>query len=212
MKDFGKDLFSMADDFFENITETLKEEVSESMAEYEVNKKRPSITTLDYTRVSADRGEELKGAKVGFFKNGFKKKLAESIIEGKTEFAEVLVLARAKKVIDRSEKTRNVTYRYFYKIADLKGTVIRCDLPYLDDENPLNFRYYGGNSDSETGNVDVVDPENYRHMFVLHYCLGDDQNYVLLTREQLSDLEILADNVPFGGYDHALGDGVGHKW
>ncbi len=211
MQNFDDEISGAMDLLFGNAIENMKGEVAGALAEYEVNKKRPSITSLEYTKVPIEKIEELKNTKVGFLKNGFKKKLIKAIADGQVEYAEVLAVARTNKIIDRSENPRNNTYVYYYKIADLNGRVIQHDLPMIDDYYSISLDYNENEPIEKIGDVDVVNPSNYQHMYVFHYCFDDDNNYVLLTKEQLNNLGILASRVPLGGFYHILGDGVGYN-
>lgn len=94
----------------------------------------------------------------------------------------------------------------------MSGRVLRYDVPMLSDECSIVFRYNDGDSASETGCADVVNPAEYQHMFLLNYFLGDDEYDVLLTKGQFDTFEELVKNEPLGGYYHYLNDGVGYKW
>ncbi len=68
----------------------------------------------------------------GLLGGGTKKILAASIEEGKITYTEVLVLAKEKRVVDRDDDNPELnTLKYFYKVADLNGNVIREDVPAL---------------------------------------------------------------------------------
>jgi hypothetical protein len=82
----------------------------------------------------------------------------------------------------------------------------------LDDMHSFNFQYDDGDSASDTGCADVVDPSNYQHLFLLQYYIEDDQNFVLLTKEQLENLDEFVKQAPLFGYNHATSDGIGFKW
>lgn len=201
------------DDFFSKVAGgAFANAFSESMQEYEVNQKHPGIGTLTYTRVPVEKAEEIEKIKTGLFGGGTKKKLAASIREGRTVYTEVLALARTRKSVDRDpdRDPRFDRYEYFYKIATLDGAVIREDVPMMADECAIRFEYNNGDSASETGNADKVDPHGYLHMFLLRYYLKDDEHYVLLTREQFNDLSVLVKYA--GSFWHYAEDGVGYRW
>ena len=56
----------------------------------------------------------------------------------------------------------------------------------------------------------MVDPGSYRHMYLVCYYLGDDQHFVLLTKEQLEDMTLLMNNA--GSRFLYTEDGVGYRW
>ena len=199
------------EDAFAEIEKVMMEGVESDLEEYNINKKRPSITSLPFMRFSDARIEQVRKLRPGLLLAGTKKKLIRSMEEGRTTYAEVLVLARGHRLVDRSEHDpRFDIYRYFYKVADLSGNVIREDVPVLDDKYAFGLEYNGGDSASESGCADTVDPALYMHAYILHYYLGDDQYYVLLTREQFEDLTVFIKNA--GGYYHFAEDGVGYIW
>ncbi len=215
---FDDEISKAMNGIFDNINQAAMGMMSEGMKEYEIDQKRPDITSLPYKPIPAEQIEAVKKSKAGLFKGGFKKKLIASMEDGRTKYAEVLVLARFNKIVRSSDEfehdpdRRSSIYCMYYKIADLTGRVIRYDVPMLDDDHFVVFNYNTGDSASETGNQDTVDPGIYQHMILLQYYLNDDQNFVLLTKEDFEHLNIMIDNLKFGGYYHILGDGVGHKW
>ena len=95
-------------------------------------------------------------------------------------------------------------------MADLNGNVIREDVPMIDDKYSIALEYNNGDSASQTGCADVVDPGSYRHMYLVCYYLGDDQHFVLLTKEQLEDMTLLMNNA--GSRFLYTEDGVGYRW
>ena len=203
-------MFDLEKIFSELIEGMMEEAVTEALKEAEKNNRLPSVDSLVFTPLPAERGRELMNKKTGLFTGGARKKLAASIEEGRTAFSEVLVLARLRRLVDRSENRRFNTWKYYYKVADLNGNVIREDLPLMDDEFAFSFELNNGSSASDTGCPDRVPPRGYPHMFVLHYYLKDDQYYVLLTGEQLEDLSVLVKYA--GSRFHCPEDGVGYKW
>ena len=203
-------LFEFIDDLTQLTDGSMEKMLSSALREAEENQKRPSVTSLTFVPVPSGKSEELKGVKVGLFGRGDKKKLIESIEAGKTTYAEVLVLARMNRIVDRSEGSGNNTYMYFYKMADLKGNVLREDAPMMDDAFAVSFAYGEGDSASETDCADVVDPDNYEHMILLHYYLGDDQYYVLLSKPQFENIGLMAKYA--GCRFHFVEGGVGYDW
>lgn len=203
-------VFDIVDELKQLADGSMEKMLSSALREAEENQKRPSVTSLNFVPVPPGKAEELKGVKVGLFGRGDKKKLIASIEAGKTTYAEVLVLARMNRIVDRSEDSRNNTYMYFYKMADLQGNVLREDAPVMDDAFAVTFAYREGDSASETDCADVVDPDNYEHMILLHYYLGDDQYYVLLSKSQFEDIGLLAKYA--GCRFHFVEDGVGYDW
>ena len=200
------------DGIFDQVVDGLVgAQISDTLKEYDINKNRPSITSLNFVPLPAGKAEEIRNIKTGLFGGGTKKKLAASIEEGRTTYAEVLVLARERRIVERSENDPKFnTYWYFYKIADLSGVTMREDVAAIDDDHVISFDYYDGNSASDTGCADKVNPEIYMHMYLLHYYLKDDQYYVLLTKEQMDDLSLLVHHA--GNRWHFVEDGVGYKW
>ena len=200
------------DSIFDQVVDGLVgDQISDTLKEYDLNKNRPSITSLNYVPLPAEKAEEIRNVKTGLFGGGVKKKLAASIEDGRTTYAEVLVLGREHRMVEKSENDPKFnTYRYFYKIADLNGVVIREDVAAIDDDHVIAFDYFDGNSASDTGCPDRVDPEIYIHMYMLHYYLKDDQYYVLLTKEQMEDMSLLIKHA--GRRWHFVEDGVGYKW
>ena len=62
----------------------------------------------------------------------------------------------------------------------------------------------------ETKEAFLVDPGSYRHMYLVCYYLGDDQHFVLLSKEQLDDMTLLMNNA--GSRFLYTEDGVGYRW
>lgn len=200
------------DGIFEKAFDKLvDDQLSGAISDYNINKNRPSVTTLEFHPVPAKKAEEIRNVRTGLFGGGTKKQLAASIDEGKTTFAEVLVLAKEKRVVDRSDDHPELnTLRYFYKVADLNGDVIREDVSAIADDYVINFECNNGDSATDTGSPDKVNPEAYTHAYILHYYLKDEQFYVLLTKEQFEDMPLL---VKYAGTRwHFVEDGVGYKW
>ncbi|WP_029320135.1 hypothetical protein [Butyrivibrio sp. AE3004] len=211
----------MSGNVFENVFDGMFESVAgeafgalgEGMKEYEKDQKRPSVTTLPFKPVPKETVEALKAVKTGLFKGSFKKKLLASIEDGRTKYAEVLLLSSANKVIRSDEDDPRLnTYCIFYKVADLNGRVLCGDIPMIDDAHSIEITYNNVDFASDKGCPDVVDPNGYQHVFLLEYFLGDDEYDVLLTSEQFADLKELVKCEPFGGYYHFMGDGTGHRW
>ncbi len=196
---------------FNEIENGMVKEMDGYLKEYEINRKRPSIETLPFQPLPRSKAEDLKKAKVGLFGGGTRKKLIAGIEEGRTCYAEVLVIARANKIVDRSEvDPRNNIWRYHYKVADLNGVVMNEDVTMMDERYDISFKYNSGDSASETDCSDVVDPSAYQHMFILYYYLKDDQYCVLITKEQMEDLSVLVKWA--GDRFHFTNDGVGYWW
>ena len=82
--------------------------------------------------------------------------------------------------------------------------------PALAKEIAVTFEYNNGDSASETGKADKVNPDGYLHMFLVRYFLKDDEHYVLLTRDQFEDLSFLVKHA--GSFWHYAEDGVAYKW
>ena len=80
----------------------------------------------------------------------------------------------------------------------------------IDDKYALTLELNGGNSSSATGNADKVDPNEYEHMYLLHYYIKDNQHYVLLTKEQFDDMSALVNNADSNYL--FVEDGVGYEW
>jgi hypothetical protein len=204
---------------FDSFDEMFAQVKGAAMKAYEENQKYQSVTSLTFKPVPAERAKALKAANTGLFGLGFlgglfgrdKAKFIESIEQGRTVYTEVLVLAREHRVVDRSENDPEaVLYQYYYKVADLNGNVIREDVPMIDDKYSIALEYNNGDSASQTGCADVVDPGSYRHMYLVCYYLGDDQHFVLLSKEQLDDMTLLMNNA--GSRFLYTEDGVGYRW
>ena len=186
--------------------------ITDSIKEYKINQKRPGIETLTFMRFPAGKAEEVRKIKTGLFGGGTKKKLADSIEDGRTTYAEVLAVARSLRSVEwGSDRDPKFDRReYFYKIAALDGTILREDIPALAKEFAVTFELGNGDSASETGKADKVNPDGYLHMFLVHYFLKDDEHYVLLTRDQFEDLSFLVKHA--GSFWHYAEDGVDYKW
>ncbi len=201
--------FDYLDGLAKSVTDTV-EVLEKAKDQLKENEKFPSIYMLPLETVPAERADSLRDAKVGLFGGKDKKKFIESIEKGRTKYAEVLLLAREERVTERSENSENITRKYYYKIADLDGKVLREDVPAIDDEYAVALPYNEGRSASETGCADLVDPQNYPHMILLIYYLDDSDYCVLLTKEQFDDLTMMP---KYAGslYHRALG-GLGYTW
>ncbi len=209
----GDEINKMMDEMFKGYEEQAMAALSEGLKEYEKDQTRPCITKLPYKPIPALTVENIKNTRMGLFKGGFKKKLLSSIEDGRTKYTEVLLLARAEKLLGTHHTDyRENQYRMFYKIADLDGNVVRYDVQMVVGVQSFDFPYINGDSASDTGCADVVDPNGYQHMILLQYYIEDDQNFVLMTKEQFETLSDFLKNVPMFGYNHATGDGVGFKW
>ncbi len=205
------DTFCMDGIFGKMVDNMFGDEIRGALKEAEENKDRPGVTTLSFVPIPSSRAEEIKKAKVGLFDIFKKKNLINSIEEGRTTYSEVLVLARCYKVIDRDEEDpRFSTYKYYYKIADPDGNVICEDVPVLDDEYAVSFELNNGDSASDTGCPDKVDPAGYEHMILINYYLKDSPYYVLVSKEQFNDLSVLARYA--GCLYHYTREGVGYRW
>ncbi len=188
-----------------------EDQLSKALGEYNINKDRPSVTTLEFRPVPSQKAEEIRNVRTGLFGGGTKKKLAASLEEGKTTYTEVLVLAKERRVVDRDDDNPELnTLKYFYKVADLNGNVIREDVPAIEDGYDISFECNSGNSASDTGSPDKVNPEAYMHAYIMHYYLKDDQYYVLLTKEQFEDMPLLVKHA--GNRWHFVEDGTGYRW
>ncbi len=203
--------FSLNDTLSNMFNEYVDGAITNALKEYEYNQRYPSVTSLKLTALPAEKVGELEKIKTGLFGRGTKKQFIKSVEDGSAGYAEVVVLARCHRVVDRSERDPNFcTYKYFYKIADIEGNVIREDVPMIDDKYALSLELNGGNSSSETGNADKVDPAEYEHMYLLRYYIKDNQHYVLLTKDQFDDMSALVNNAD-NNYLFTE-DGVGYKW
>lgn len=209
-------LDSTVADVFNQMESEMMADFNNDLADYNINKNRPSITALPFRSVPVKNIESLKKANTGFFGlklfgAGRKDQFIASVEKGKTTCTEVLVLAGSSRIVDRSEEVPgNVTYKPFYKVADLNGVVIREDVPVLDDNYVLTLTYSTESAAKGTGCADTVDPNGYLHAYVLHYYLKDDQFYVLLSKEQFEDMALIGDDL--GHYWHFVEDGVGYTW
>ena len=67
-----------------------------------------------------------------------------------------------------------------------------------------------GDSASDTGCADKVDPGKYLHMFLLRYYLKDELYFVLLTRDQFENPAPLVKHA--GSFWHRTEDGTGYRW
>ncbi len=148
----GETLTNLFDGYVEGM-------LSNAIKEYEYNQRYPSVTSLNYVRIPEEKANELMGVKTGFFGRNTKKEFIKSVEDGSATYAEVIALARTHRVVDRSvTDSRLCTYKYFYKIADTEGNVIREDVPMIDDKYSISLEINGGDSSSDTGNADKVDP------------------------------------------------------
>ena len=206
------DIKDMEDTFTSLIDGSFTNAISEAMRDNKINQKRPGIETLTFMRFPAGKAEEVRKIKTGLFGGGTKKKLADSIEDGRTTYAEVLAVARSLRSVEvGSDRDPKFDRReYFYKIAAPDGTILREDIPALAKEFAVTFEYNNGDSASETGKADKVNPDGYLHMFLVRYFLKDDEHYVLLTRDQFEDLSFLVKHA--GSFWHYAEDGVDYKW
>ena len=201
-------LNNMLSDMFDEFVEGA---ISNALKEYEYNQRYPSVTSLNFVQLPSEKANELMGVKTGLFGRGTKKEFIKSVEDGSATYTEVVALARTYRVVDRSVRdSRFCTYKYFYKVADTEGNVIREDVPMIDDKYALTLELNGGNSSSATGNADKVDPNEYEHMYLLHYYIKDNQHYVLLTKEQFDDMSALVNNADSNYL--FVEDGVGYEW
>lgn len=208
-------LDNIVNNMYSQVEADMMSQVAVLLKEAQINQKRPSITSLPFAPVPVKNVENIKKTNTGFFGlklfgGGKKDQFVASVESGRTTYAKVLVLAGNRRVVNEPDDPVNNVYKSFYKLADLNGTVIREDVPEIDDEYNLALPYNVGNSEGATGSADVVDPKAYLHAIVVHYYLKDEQFYVLLTKEQFDDMTALGNNL--GNYWHFAEDGVGYKW
>ena len=128
---FGFDDFDKAfTNFMDNV---IDEQLSKGMEEYNKNMTRPGIDTLSFAPVPKEQAEKLKKKRAGLFSGRTRKQLIASILEGRMRWAEVAVISMTAKdldydgSVDDDYKRLKSTYKYFYKMADLKGEVLRED-------------------------------------------------------------------------------------
>ena len=194
-------LFDSRFEKFDEMTESL---LDGAMKKYEENQKYPSLYSYPFTPVPSIRANELKAVRMGLFGGSTKKAFIAAIENGKTAYLEVLVLSQVSRVVRRGENPRFNTRKYFYKVADLAGNVIREDVPIIDDESVFELPAV------ETGCADVVEPALYPHAFIVNYYLMDDSHYVLLSEKQFDNLAALMKHA--GSFYHRPEDGVGYQW
>ena len=177
---------------------------SSLLEQAEKNQQYPSIASLHFTPVPAEKAEGLKQVKVGLFGGGTKKKFIAAIEEGRTTYAEVLALARESVIVRRAKDPRDHLREIYYKVAALDGTVLRESVPAIDKEHAVELAV------GDTGCANFVDPGNYPHMFIVNYYLKDDMHIVLLSKEQFDDMAPLM--IHAGSFYHHTETGAGYKW
>ena len=212
--DMGDAFSNAVDNIMEGMMNDAMEQANEELEQYNENQKRPSIESLNFRRVPVEKAQQIRAVRTGLFAGGTKKKLAASIEAGKTLYTEVLAIAREWRNIDpdvdRYRYYDKDVNRYYYKLAAPDGTVLREDVPMLDDRLAIVFPLRDGDSVTDTGCADRVDPGEYREMLLLRCDLEGDLFYVLLTKEQMEDV---TDLVKYGvRFWHIAEDGVGYLW
>ena len=190
------------DETFDGLVENLTQKAS---TEYLINQKYPSIESLSFSPLPPEVLEELRMAKTGLFGGRTKKKLIAGIEAGRTDYVEVLAIAKNKKWLDLGPERDPDNWNYFYRVAALDGTVQREDIPAMGDRCANDDVFPG-----KTGCAEIVDPDGYPHMLILHYYLSENPFYVILSKEQFEHLETFVKCA--GTYYHRLHDGLGYLW
>lgn len=182
-------LFSKLKENAEKAKEHDRMVAERKKAECERDLKRPGIATLPFTTLDSKLGEE---SELNNITNSYTIKhygkdaeqFLKCVKDGKAEIAEVVVVFEYRQTIHHGRNEREAdTERYFYKIADLNGTVYKELIVSSNDEHGAKFEKTL--TLDEATNPDVVDINNYPHVFVLHYFLENEEYYMAVDEEIL---------------------------
>ena len=175
-------------------------------AEYERDLKRPSITTLPFTTLDPKLGEE---SEMNNITNHYTishygkdiEQFLKCVKDGKAEIAEAVVVFEKRKTIHYGRNDREAnTERYYYKIADLNGTVYRENIISSNDESEAKFEKTKTLEEAE--NPDVVNINDYPHVFVLHYFLENEEYYMAVDEEVLHHFSKIIGTMRFSRFSH----------
>ncbi len=199
-------LFSKLKENIEKAKEYEKMVNEKRKAEYEKDLNRPSIANLPFTTLDPKLGEEseMNNITVKYTIKHYGKDIEQflkCVKEGKAEIAEVVVLFENRKTIHYAQKEREAdTVRFYYKIADLNGTVYKENIVSSNDEREAKFETPLKPEEAE--NPDPVDVNNYPHVFVLHYFLEDEEYYMAVDEEVLHHFSKIIDTMRFSKFSN----------
>ena len=157
---------------------------------YEADKKRPSVTELEFTVLDPSFATDPRYTNSGYIKEVGVDAFLKCIGEGKCEYVEVVVPATNEVHVDTRRTVLSDDdewiYRVYCKVADLNGTVYRetiissKDSPFKQWPNA----YWNENYT----NPDVVSVEGLAHAYVLHYFMDGTEYYLVVDPDEFNDL------------------------
>ena len=200
-------LFSKLKENIEKSKERQKMMMEKKKAEYERDISRPGIATLPFVTLDPKLGEEseMNNITEKYTIRHFGKDIEQflkCVKEGKAEIAEAVVVYETRKVIHygREEKREADTERYYYKIADLNGTVYRENI--VSSNNDREAKFEKQLTWEEAENPDVVNVNDYPHVFVLHYYLENEEYYMAVDEEVLHHFSKIIDTMRFSRFSN----------
>lgn len=174
--------------------------------EFERDSKRPAIAELPFTTLDPKLGEEseMNDIKLSLSMKQYGKDIEQflkCVKDGKAEIAEAVVVFEKRETIAYGHNDREAdTERFYYKIADLNGTVYKDIIVSSNDEREAKFEKTL--TMDEATNPDVVDVNKYPHVFVLHYFLENEEYYMAVDEEVLHHFSKLISTMRFSRFSH----------
>ncbi len=192
-------LFATLKKNFQEAQEKSKMYDAKEQRERETDPTRPSIESLPFTKLDPSAAEDPELQNVRVKNEAAKQQFIDCIRQGRAEYSEVMVVDSTEISVDSTrdhfrEETIYIYCRYI-KVADLNGTVRKdmvASLNGIDLEN-----WYCGKFWEQAENPEVVSGPEFKHIFILHYYLGEKEYYMALEKEELEHLSKVADNVAF---------------
>lgn len=160
---------------------------------------RPSIESLPFTKLDPSAADDPELQNVRVKDEQDKAKFIECIRQGRAEFSEVMVVDSADISVEMSrdhlKQENQYIYRRYVKVADLSGRVRKDMVACLKDIDLKGW--YNGKFWEQAQNPEVVSGPEYKHIFILHYFLGEKEYYMAMEKEALEHPATVADEVAF---------------
>ena len=198
-----------------NMADITKNAFEEERAMNLANTERPGIDTLVFSPLPTALASVLENEKGSLFGKGDRKKFIECIREGRATYAKVLGVAESS--FEMRNGTDNTRTAHFAKIATPDGVVLKESIHVFRD----NFLDINTSEEDEDAwmnedyvppvcNSDTVSTDNRRQLYLLHYYLGNDEQYMIVTEEEFNNPSLLLNELNFPY--NCLGDGSGFVW
>ena len=162
--------------------------------ELEADPKRPSVKNLPFKVLNPSVANDprlMEPKKVNKWK---REQFIKCIREGRFSYVEVVALAAMNMIVCSrlnlfGSDLDDYEWRYYVKVADLRGIVQREIVLSLNKELPCGWK--NGFFEDYMKNPDVINPAAYPHIFIIRYYIGDKECYKALTYDQFANLSFV---------------------